>query len=374
MNMEKVQLKKVLMLRSDFPIGGVTKHIAVLSGELLNRGITIEVGSAGGEGFSLPGMDSIKKIYIRLYPSSLRNLFSSVITLFKLVKKGDVQVIHSHHRFATICAWIVSRVLPVPLVYTEHGFSHDRKLMVRLFQPDHFLTATEVAKKHMVEYLRIKPEKISVIPNGTILEDNYYERSKRESDGSARDIGVNICYAGRLSEEKGMLVLLDAWEMTAKQYPWAHLWIIGDGNMRSEMEQIVVARGLSRQTTFTGFQDDSSKFLSSMDMVVLPSLTENMSMILLEAMAMGIPVIASDVGGIPEVVKNGVEGLLVRSGDPKPLYHGIKTLLDDPELRIRMGQLGYKKVAEKYNLKQMGDAYISFYLDVIKQHSEKSRN
>ena len=369
MRKEKVQLNKVLMLRSVFAIGGAERHIVILSGELLDRGIGIEIGTAGGEGCSFSGMDRVKKIPIRLTPGTFRNLIFSSISLFKHVKRSEIQIIHSHQRFATLCAWFVSRILSVPLVSTEHGFFWERKFIVRLFQPDSFLTATEKVKRHLIEYYKIRPEKISVIPNATIVGENNRKNSKTKHEDSSMDTSINICYGGRLSEEKGLLVLLDSWEMIAREYSEAHLWIIGDGIMRPEMEKIISTRGLSGRTTVTGFKKNVSEFLLSMDMVVLPSFTENMPMILLEAMACSIPVIVTDVGGISELVENGEEGLLVKAGDCESLYNGMKTLIDNPELRTKMGLMGRKKVSERFNSKMMGDKHIKFYKEVMKQYS-----
>ncbi len=152
-----------------------------------------------------------------------------------------------------------------------------------------------------------------------------------------------VC-AGRLEERKGVHVLLDAWSAVSKETPNAGLAIVGDGPRREELEQIAKERGLDSNVVFTGFRDDVSSILAVSDLLVLPSLRQECSpLVVLEAMAAGKPVVASRLAGTPERVEDGQSGILVPPGDVDELANALKSLLENPELRAKMGQRGRQR-------------------------------
>jgi len=128
--------------------------------------------------------------------------------------------------------------------------------------------------------------------------------------------------------------------------------IVGDGQCRSELQCLVRDRGLSECFNFAGFQDRTVQSTRSFDMFVLPSLSEGLSSAILTAMACSLPVIATNVGGIPELVKHGITGLLVPPADPLSLAQAIQQLLDDPEAAFRMGVQGRKRAEEHFTLQR----------------------
>jgi glycosyltransferase involved in cell wall biosynthesis len=157
-------------------------------------------------------------------------------------------------------------------------------------------------------------------------------------------------FAGRLSEEKGVHHLIAAAHEVLAERPSARFLIVGDGPRRPELEAAARARGLDRRFDFSGFQGDTSPWYAAMDAFVLPSLTEGTPMALLEAMAHGLPAIASAVGGVPAVIGDRVNGLLVPAGDAGALQAAMLALMNDAALRHSLGENAVRSVEAKYGV------------------------
>ncbi len=153
-----------------------------------------------------------------------------------------------------------------------------------------------------------------------------------------------------LSPEKGLSYLVDAAAMIPGIPERARFVIVGEGRCRNELESRVRANRLENCFEFAGFRDAPTDQLRCFDIFVLPSLSEGLSSAILSAMAASLPVVATEVGGIPELVRHGENGLLVPPADAGALARAIETLLDDPEKAARMGQRGRKIVQERFTL------------------------
>jgi L-malate glycosyltransferase len=161
-----------------------------------------------------------------------------------------------------------------------------------------------------------------------------------------------IC-VGRLVPKNGIPDLLDAWARVAVTHPRARLWIAGDGMQRAELERRAGAMSPATRPRFLGLRDDLDRLLPQCSLLVQPSWFEGLSNAILEAMAAGLPVVATAVGGSPELVQHGRTGLLVPLRDPAALADAIATVLDDPERGMEMGALGRQRVAEHFSIEQM---------------------
>jgi glycosyltransferase involved in cell wall biosynthesis len=149
---------------------------------------------------------------------------------------------------------------------------------------------------------------------------------------------------------KGFAYLLEAFARLAPDFPQATLLLVGDGPDRSILEQQAARYRLSRRVTFMGEQTDVPSLLAAMDILALPSLHEGMPNVVLEAMAAGLPVVASHTGGVPEVVVHGETGWLVAAADPGALCNAIINLLNDPPRAHAMGKAGRQRVERLFNL------------------------
>jgi glycosyltransferase involved in cell wall biosynthesis len=164
--------------------------------------------------------------------------------------------------------------------------------------------------------------------------------------------GRHILFVGRLNPVKGLIVLLEAFAVLARRYPNLHLSFVGDGPQRPALESIVSEKGLCECVTFHGYRSQAElrEHYAGADVFVMTSFAEGLPVVLMEAMAFGVPVVAPCITGIPELVMDGVSGFLTTPGDVEDLIERIETLLDNPELRNRFAMEGRRKVEQEFNL------------------------
>jgi glycosyltransferase involved in cell wall biosynthesis len=169
----------------------------------------------------------------------------------------------------------------------------------------------------------------------------------------------------RLAEVKGLEQFLEAAVTLSRRFPEARFVVAGDGYHRPALERYAGELGLSDRVIFTGFRHDVPEFLSEVTISVLPSLSEALSNTLIESMAAGLPVVATRVGGNPEVVEHGVNGLLVPAREPEALAAAIARLLSQPALAQAMGRAGRQRAADHFSLERVTHETESLYLRLL---------
>ena len=186
----------------------------------------------------------------------------------------------------------------------------------------------------------------------TIYEGMDLSLYPMRNDLRARSSGEPIVVGtvAHLSREKGLNHLVEAASMIPEVQKKMRFVIVGNGNCRQELEEQVRDKGLQGVFHFAGFHSDVSAFMKSFDMFALPSLSEGLSSAILEAMAASLPIVATEVGGIPELVTDGENGLLVSPADPPALARAIQQLAENPEECLRMGQRGRARMEERFTL------------------------
>ncbi|MHA1629823.1 MAG: glycosyltransferase [Candidatus Heimdallarchaeota archaeon] len=302
--------------------------------------------------------------------------------LYRFLSNNKIQLLHTHGYFADIIGVPVARMLRIPHISTCHGFiSNDRNLvlynkldrMVLRFS-DKIIAVSEQIKDDL-ERSGIRRKKITVIQNAvqaTHKTEQYAEnRRKKRLFLAINDEEFAVGYVGRLSEEKGVQYLIDAGRILIETGEVFKILIIGDGPQREELEGIVKQKGLKRAIIFTGFQTDVEKWMPCLDIFVLSSLTEGTPMALLEAMSFGIPVVASDVGGIPNVIKNGENGILVDPADSKAIAENLKILFHNPSLRKSMAKEAVGVIEKKHNIDDWCREIESQYNHLVHKKSKK---
>jgi glycosyltransferase involved in cell wall biosynthesis len=155
-----------------------------------------------------------------------------------------------------------------------------------------------------------------------------------------------------LSREKGLNYLIEAASLIPEVQKRLRFVIVGDGKCLQELKDLSLNKGLGNVFQFAGFHSSTYQFMKSFDIFALPSLSEGLSSAILEAMAASLPIIATNVGGIPELVKDGDNGLLVLPADPVALAHAIQKLTDQPEEARRMGRRGRERMEEQFTLER----------------------
>lgn len=284
-----------------------------------------------------------------------------IMYLYRTLSKGSFDIIHSHGYFADIVSLVACKLLGIPLISTCHGFIENDsnlriynmmdKFMLRYF--DRILAVSTTIRNELVNN-GVKSSKISVVQNAIECKYNKKElgqfRVEKRSLISINDNESLIGFVGRLSEEKGVNYLIEAAVMLKQISADFKLVIVGDGPKKSELICLANSKGLDQEVIFTGFQNDIEKWLPAFDVFVLPSLTEGTPMALLEAMSTGIPVIASAVGGVPNILENGINGFLVTPGNSNELCEKMALLLSDPILCELIAKEAEKTINEKFDV------------------------
>jgi glycosyltransferase involved in cell wall biosynthesis len=277
----------------------------------------------------------------------------------RLIRERKIELMHVHGLFfqTALAGAIVGRLCGVPVVTTAHigsidsvGGLYGRLASIyeqtagrMLLQSSHQVIAVSQDVAHHVAGLGVAPNKLTVVYNGVDFA--------RYAD-ARRCVGVSrpprLVFVGRLTRNKGPDVFLDALREVMNRFPDAECWFVGDGPLRPELKRRARQYGLSAKVRFLGERDDVPELLAQCDVFVRPSFTEGMPLAVLEAMAAGLPVVATRVGGTAEVVLHGQTGFIVAPGDAEALGACLQKLLGDRELREHMGELG-RKAAPAYD-------------------------
>jgi glycosyltransferase involved in cell wall biosynthesis len=303
---------------------------------------------------------------------------ASMLKVRKLVSRDQISVVHCHFLHDL---WLVSpalwRMPWVKLFATCHMlFSRTKKkdwahrlLYGRL---DKLIALTQIAKEFHVKCLPVPPEDVVVIPNGVDLNrfsrDRLDEKSIRDELGIPEADPVVGCI-GRLDQGKGQEELICATREVVAAFPNCRFLIVGDAT-RGEGESFVARLRdlisefrLENNVILTGFRADTPRILKALDVFAFPSYKETFGMSLLEAMAAGVPVIASDSGGVPEILDYGRCGILVPPREVQPLAQAIIRYLRDPQLAQKMTHNARRRVEQEYDLKLILDRIEKLYLD-----------
>ena len=299
------------------------------------------------------------------------NISPSLKSKLKDVLK-DVDVVHSHHAFSRLplSSIYVSHKLGIHSVLTTHTVSFLPELeyfwqaisysypkyRLRLKKVDRIIAVSNAAKR-FIQYFTDR-EDIVVIPNGVDI-NRFKPREKKE-------FGKNLLYVGRIVPKKGLHVLLYAMKKVVEKDDEVKLRIAGKGRLLPLMKSLSKMLDIERNVNFLGYVPDKDlpELYRSSDLLILPSITgESFGITLLEAMASGLPVIGTNVGGIPEIIKGC--GKIVDLGKPNQLSRAILDLLKDPERMKELGEKGRERVEKLYSWDVVGGKILRVYKELI---------
>lgn len=306
----------------------------------------------------------------------------AVLDLAVFMKRTPYHIVHTHNSKAGFAGRLAARLANVPVVvHTVHGFSfHDEEApwRQRLFKQaeraaSRWCDRLIFISQPLVDWARREKigtsDKIVKIYSGIELD-----RFKPVADETARELrkrwGLDeqdavVGIVSKLWEGKGHEVLLKAFRGIREMRNRAKLVIVGEGYLAERLRALVDEFHLNGAVVFTGFQDDVAPTIAAFDVAVLPSLFEGMGRVVLEAMAMSKPVVASRVGGIPDLVEHGVTGFLVSPGNVDELERHIAAILDNPLLGREMGLQGRKKISNRFSAAAMVDSIERVYRDLL---------
>jgi glycosyltransferase involved in cell wall biosynthesis len=308
--------------------------------------------------------------------------------VYKIVKQQGIEVMHLLNDLSTNAAFasLASKLSDVPYVYTIQGpgTKLGHPLVDTVIEAYHQTVERWIvrrAKKVILlsksltstaEELRVEKNRMAVVPSG--IDPIYFdperpdvkERAERLRDELSLGESTVLGYVGRLAPVKGLEVFFSAVSKIQDEYPRLTVLIVGDGAIRKDLEAIAVK--LKVKTIFAGWQQDALPYYSLMDIFALPSFSEGLANVLLEAMAMEKAVVATKVGGNPDIVSNGENGFLVPAGDSKRLASALKQLIADSTLRKRIGIQNRRKIEMQFSWTTTVNRIETVYNEALNLH------
>ncbi len=367
----------VLMMTDVTGRGGAEKALVDLAVRLDRTRYNVTVCASRSAGNYQPILDEAGVRTIILDRKSRWETYK-LLGLLKLMRRERIDILHTHLFGSNTWGRILGRLAGVPVIIAhEHWSSKSQRevwvdrLLYRL--SDRILVPSEASKRIVMEMERIPAHRLSVLYNG--VDISHFNPGSASGCEVRRELGIRceelvIGTVGRLSPEKGGVdVLIRAVERLHRDHPRARLVVVGDGPLKPDLEK--VGDDLGSNVIFTGTRTDVSRLLSAMDIFVLPSLKEAMPIALLEAMAMRLPVVATRVGGVPEIVEDGENGLLVPPGDEPALHAALQHLADDPALMSTVAHAGQAHVQANFTLDSMVARVEQLYDTLAKSKVQK---
>lgn len=361
----------ILQLSTSYGPGGAERMVAGLSATLNQDQFRVLVG------ISLPGwlQDECERLKVETRSIPLAGAFHAqwFKACFRLVRNENVALIHAHEFGAILYGWIIARLTGVPFIGTIHGKNYfweklRRRIAYRIIgRLGSLVAVSEDLKRFVMDKIGIPDTNVQVIYNGvqsgSFVSEEEIVRGRIELglENSDHVIGA----VGNLYPVKGHQYLLQAMLVVLRQYPRTTLILVGRGDLEASLKDQTKQLGIEEQVQFLGVRQDIPKLLAIMSIFVMPSLSEGLSLALLEAMVAGRPVVATRVGGNAELVLNGETGLLVESKDSDALAAAICTLLGNRTMREEFGRKAVTRAQEQFSARQMADNYRTLYNNLL---------
>jgi len=360
-------LRVAMMIETDGP-GGAEMMLIQLAEELRRRGHAVTpVGPLRGQGW-LSGR--LQSLGFERRTFRLRRPLDPLcaIELARLLRELRIDVVHSHEFTMAVYGCAAARWLGLPHIVTMHGneavldaWRRRAALRWSVKQSHAFVAISEHTRALMQGRLGLPDGSIRVIPNGVPLRPGDRELTRRKL--GIDDDEVLILTVGNLRERKGHAVLIEALaelHRTGCAVPW-QLVIAGEGRQRESLTRLTAELGIVDRVQLLGHRDDIPDLQAASDIYAMPSYWEGMPLSILEAMIVGKPIVASNVGGIPEMLCNGDSGVLVPAGDSQALAHALRGLIEDPAQRERLGAAARRHADAEFHVEIMANRYEHLY-------------
>jgi glycosyltransferase involved in cell wall biosynthesis len=350
----------------------ITEHLKILNKGGRYQGVLISYIEKNQKNEIL---EQAKQLGIENYCIPMSNPVDilALLKLMKILRESDIQLICAHHYKAVVMGWIAGRLLGLPVLDYSRGFTGEslkikfyefleRKIVKRM---DGIIAVSHGQKLKLQSY-GIKKRPFWVVHNGVEVKAFDKKKSADFKKKLLKDLKIAenallVLAVGRLSQEKGHRTLFEVISRLSPEFSHLYFLICGDGILKEKLIALAEELTISDRIRFLGFRRDMDLIYQIADFLVLPSLTEGLPNVVLEAFAYAKPVIASNVGGIPEIVEDKINGLLVRPEDHSELLTALEYLAYDRRLRVKFGQRGFQKVKEQFTFEAQTKNLISIY-------------
>ena len=362
---------RLLIVVDSLEVGGAERHVVDLVLALQREGhdVTVACSVSGSlaeplEAARIPVRPLVGEIVKR------RVSLPYALGLRKLLARERFDLVHAHVYASSAASVLAAVGTGTPVVVTEHTEALWQCRNGRLFsrwmyrRVSRVIAVSGAIRRRLVERDGVPPGRITVVPNSV--------PPIRESHGDAMPLPDELLggtpvvgVVARLQPEKGVTSFLRAAARVSREVPEARFAVVGDGPLREDLFGLAETLGVRERVLFLGFRPDAQALISMMDVLAVPSVSEGTPLVVLEAMAAGVPVVASRVGGIPDQIQAGREGILVPPGDPEALGDAILAVLQNPEHARNMGEAGRLRAGTEFGHEDMIRRVEDIYRDAI---------
>lgn len=301
----------------------------------------------------------------RFYSGRMRVMLAGGM-LAKYIRRHRIELVHCNDRRTAAMMSIVRHYCGCQMVYTARNVFSDKKV-TRFLYGENIVAVSGGVRENLCTEFHIPARRITVIHNGTDIQ--HSTEVERQLVAATWGLGSQdriVSVIGRLARQKGLEYLLDAVECVRRIFPHLRVLIVGEGEMSEVLRALIRKKGLTHNVLLCGSHASVAPFIDMAEFIVLPSLWEGLPGGAIESIALGKPVVASNVGGLPEVVEHGRNGLLVQPADIKMLADAMLFMLHDRAVVQAMGREARKIAAERFTLATMMSRYEQYYRRIMR--------
>lgn len=369
---------KIMHFTSSIGLFGAEKVIVSLATSMNKSGIVSVVGAvrhAHNTHLEIIKEAISNKLPVVIFESTQKIDFSLVFKLARYLKKEGIDILHTHNYKSNMIGILSAKLAGIPIISTVHGYTKANPIINFYEKIDRFILKFFFDKVVAVDYSvsqRLGSRNVSIINNGIAVDEFTHNKDLNlRKLFHINKFDIVIGTVGRLSAEKNHILFIQAAKKLIDLYPNLEFIIVGDGPLKQRLRSMVSKLKLANKIIFTGIQTNLNGIYNSMDIFALTSTTEGQPITILEAFSTKIPVIASRVGGVPNLVKNEHTGLLFDSGDLDGFVNAVSYLIDNPQKKEFFRQNAYEFVRNNFTVEQMKNKYEYEYFEIL---AEKRRN
>lgn len=360
----------ILLITPRLDIGGEELSTIAVAEELKKRGHNVYYMSSGGPLREELWKKRINYLQGKVDGRSVIGIMRGLFAIRKMLKEYDIDIVHASEPRLAIMGYFANRFLSAKksrVIWHDRGTTN-HLLSAKLFNfMADFVVANSHYEKSELVLRGLSSEKVKVVHNSMYLS----LQGKSEPSDVFSEFGINlkdgsiIGMTSRLTPRKGHKYLLEAVPQILKCFNKARFLIIGEGKIEDELKAFTRRIGVQENIIFAGTRRDLERIYPFLNILAVPSLYEPLGNVSMEAMAFGKPVVASNTGGIPEVVEDGVTGILVPPKDSKRIAEAVIYLLENPDVAKKMGKAGRERVKEYFTIQRVGGELEEVYEYVI---------
>lgn len=380
----------ILLINTQMFPAGAQKALLTLAANLDKSVFNVFVGTLYDKGNYIPQFEKEYELTINNFKlKDKKGLYRALAfinglwNLYKFLKQNKIEIVQSYSHTANIILPIVSFFAGIKIRVTSQRMSLDRlpkkiqiadKLIQNSFFVKKIVSVSEGTRVSCIKFQKINPGKIVTIPNGIDIDELKNKVDHKKSNlllkefNIKNDNTIKIVVVARLYPQKGHKYLFEILPKIISHNKEVKFFLVGDGELRVEFEKYIRQSNLQDLVLLLGARNDVANILSISDIFILPSLWEGMPNSVMEAMALGVPVIATNVDGTPELINSNEVGRLVPAANSQALLKSLVELIDDEQLRKRISSEAMKHLNKHFSLNQTIKLYTQLYLELYNQY------